>query len=103
MWNQSDESAYGSEYSSNIELQNSVEGTYENIENNAQKLKYWKKSDDIVRNLYNLLKAENATLINEKGLLMEKNYALENQNDVSQNLIVALKEENEALQKKVIL
>ena len=95
-----DESAYGSEYSSNIELQNSVEGTYENIENNAQKLKYWKKSDDIVRNLYNLLKAENATLINEKGLLMEKNYALENQNDVSQNLIVALKEENEALQKK---
>ena len=95
-----DESAYGSECGRNIELQNSVEETQEKIENNAQKLKYLEKSDDILRNLYTLLKAENATLINEKGLLMEKNDALENQNDVSQNLIVALKEEKDALQKK---
>ena len=34
------ESAYGSEYGSSIELQNSVEETQENIEINAQKLKY---------------------------------------------------------------
>ena len=38
-----DESAYGSECGSNIELQNNVVETQENIENNAQKLKYLKK------------------------------------------------------------
>ena len=54
------ESAYGSncpsECSSSLELQNSVLEIHENVENNNQKLEYFKKSDGILRNLLTAVK-----------------------------------------------
>ena len=105
-----DESAYGSEDGRTIE-HNSVEESQENIENNAQKLEYWKKSDTILRNLCTALKVENAELkkgmqsleiLNEQkhDALGKRIVLLENSNDVSQKLIVQLDVEKNALLKQ---
>merc|ERR1711874_829722 len=105
-----DESAYGSEDGRTIE-HNSVEELQENIENNAQKLEYWKKSDTILRNLCTALKVENAELkkgmqsleiLNEQkhDALGKRIVLLENSNNVSQKLIVQLDVEKNALLKQ---
>ena len=50
------ESAYGIACGSNTELQNNVEEKQENIENNAQLLKYLEKSNGILKKFYTVLK-----------------------------------------------
>ena len=91
-----DESAYGSECGSNIELQNSVEETQENLEKNAQKLKYLEKSNGILRNLYTALKVENVELKKGNDALEILN---EQKHDALENHIVLLKKEKDALGK----
>ena len=72
------ESGYGSkcpgECGSNLELQNSVIEIQENVENNAQKLEYFEKSDGILRNLLTAVKNDNVAL-------MKGNKALETLNE----------------------
>ena len=99
------ESAYGSECGSSIELQNNVEETQEDVETYAQKMKYLKKENGILQNLFTALKDENVTLTRDSDALTKQNVSLKEQNVALGNIntaykesYVALKEKNDALQ-----
>ena len=59
---------------SSLELQNSVLEIQENVEENTQKLEYFEKSDEILRNLLTAVKNDNVAL-------MKGNKALETLNE----------------------
>ena len=98
------ESAYGSNCPSecdiNLELQNSVLEIPENVENNTQKLEYFKKSDSILRNLFMAVKNENDLLKKQNDAVENKCVALQNSCEVLDSEKDSLKSLNVILQEK---
>ena len=92
------ESAYGSEDGSTIELNNSVKETQEKVGKCTQNLEYWEKSNGILRNLFTALKAENVLLKEQSHTLENLNVELEKDNEVFKGHFVALNNAKKAWQ-----